>query len=279
VTFGDGRTGARLPTGIGNVLARYRVGIGLSAQVKAGTLTTLLSRPLGAKAVTNPLPAGGAADPETLADARTNAPLTVLTLDRIVSVRDHEDFARSFAGVGAARADLIWDGERQVVHLTAAASDGGPLDPRGETLNNLMLALDAARHAKHPVILSPHEPLSFGLVARVATDPLLIREAVIAAVFEALSTTFGYPARSFGQGVAASQILAAIQNVPGVVAVDLESIGFISDDGLLQEQNPHTQPNLPARLAHRSEDGELVGAELLLISAEHITLNDLVPAT
>ena len=96
IQVGDGKAGARLPTGRENVRATYRSGTGLAGEVGAGALTLLKTRPYGIRAVTNPLPAGGAEDPEALEDARTNAPVTVLTLDRIVSLRDYEDFARAF---------------------------------------------------------------------------------------------------------------------------------------------------------------------------------------
>ena len=88
------QTGARLPTGSENV-ARPLPGRPRPARArsKAGKLTLLLSPPLGVKSVTNPFPATGAADPETLDRARDNAPLTVLTFDRIVSLQDFEDFA------------------------------------------------------------------------------------------------------------------------------------------------------------------------------------------
>ena len=47
--FGDGVHGARLPTGQENVRATYRKGVGTGGNVKAGQLTTLLTRPLGLK--------------------------------------------------------------------------------------------------------------------------------------------------------------------------------------------------------------------------------------
>src|SRR5262249_37618403 len=97
VIFGDGTTGARLPTGQEDIKATYRKGIGLGGLVKADQLTQLMARPLGVKGGTNPLPPGGAADPEQLAQARDNAPLTVLTLGRVVSLKDYEDFARAFS--------------------------------------------------------------------------------------------------------------------------------------------------------------------------------------
>ena len=54
IEFGDGVTGARLPSGQDNVRAKYRKGIGVDGLVKAGQLTSLLTRPLGIKSVTNP---------------------------------------------------------------------------------------------------------------------------------------------------------------------------------------------------------------------------------
>ena len=108
--FGDGITGARLPTGQNNVRAEYRRGIGLGGLVEPGQLSQLMSRPLGLADVVNPEAAEGADDPETSDEARTNAPLTVLTLERAVSLQDYEDFARTFAGIAKAQAVWVWDG-------------------------------------------------------------------------------------------------------------------------------------------------------------------------
>src|SRR5262249_17972748 len=99
VQFGDGHTGARLAMGRENVKATYRKGIGLTGIVKGGQLTLLLTRPLGVKSVTNPAPSAGAQDPQSLENARSNGPVTVLTLDRIVSLQDYQDFARNFSGI------------------------------------------------------------------------------------------------------------------------------------------------------------------------------------
>jgi predicted phage baseplate assembly protein len=265
IQFGDGSTGARLPTGTNNVTATYRTGIGLDGLVGAGTITTLLSRPLGLKAATNPIPATGAGNPEELADARVNAPLTVLTLDRIVSMRDFEDFGRAFAGIGKAQATLLWNGERQLLHLTVAGADGKAVDTVSDSFKNLLAGIDAARHADQPVGVSPHTARTFTLNARVAVDPDLIQADVFSAIKAALITAFAFEVRGFGQGVSASEVLAVMQKVPGVVAVDLETL-----NGL----NPIRHPNIPARVAHR-EGKTIKGADLLVIDRDGITLTDL----
>ena len=129
VRFGDGKEGARPPTGQNNISAAYRKGIGREGMVKAGKLTQLMTRPLGLKGVTNLLEASGAADPESLDDARKNAPLTVLTLDRVVSLDDYEAFSRSFAGIAKALATWTWDGHGQRVLVTVAGTGGADVGP------------------------------------------------------------------------------------------------------------------------------------------------------
>ena len=74
VRFGDGMTGARLPTGRQNIVATYRNGLGLAGRVGAAKITTLLDRPTGVKNVVNLVAADGGADPETMDKARRAAP-------------------------------------------------------------------------------------------------------------------------------------------------------------------------------------------------------------
>src|SRR5690606_5754824 len=96
--FGDGLHGSRLPSGQMNVEARYRVGIGTAGNLESGQLSLLLNRPPGVRDVVNPVPARGGTDPDDRERMRRNAPLTVRTLGRIVSLRDFEDFAVAFPG-------------------------------------------------------------------------------------------------------------------------------------------------------------------------------------
>ena len=70
-------------------------------------ISLLTTRTLGVKEVINPLRASGGADKENRDQARKNVPLAVKALDRLVSVQDYEDFSRTFAGIGKARAAEI----------------------------------------------------------------------------------------------------------------------------------------------------------------------------
>lgn len=271
VHFGGGPSGARLPTGVENVTATYRTGTGMEGEVGADALRLLKTRPFGVRDVTNPLPATGAEDPESLDEARRNAPLTVLTLDRIVSLRDYEDFARAFAGVGKIRAASVWNGETEVVHLTVTSAGGGPVvEP---LYDNLLAAIDRARDPLRKVELASFQPLYFFVEARLLIEPAFDRGEVEAAVRAALNETFGFSKRQFAHPVTAAEVVAAIHGVAGVVAVDLDALYGMAPDAAPPPSGSRLNAVLEARPArYEAESGRILPAELLLIHELGITL-------
>ncbi|MBI2278254.1 MAG: putative baseplate assembly protein [Dechloromonas sp.] len=272
VQFGDGIHGARLPTGSGNVEARYRVGLGAAGNVKAEQISMLLSRPPGLKAVTNPLPASGGTNAEAGDEARRNAPLRVRTLDRIVSLRDFEDFAAAFTGIGKAQAVWLWDGEQRLVHLTVAGTDGAPLDPNAALYRNLLAAIDAARPPHQPLRVSPCADLRFGLTAGLWIAPDYEAEKVLAAAATALAASFGFAARAFGEPVSGSEVLAALQGVAGVVGADLDRLVQVSS-GLTVLTVNGPDGRIPARSA-RWQGDTLQPAELLRLDPTAVNLTE-----
>jgi hypothetical protein len=273
--FGDGQMGARLPTGSENITASYRFGEGRSGMVASEQLTLLQVRPLGVRGVTNPLPATGGADPEVLADARANAPLTVLTLGRIVSLRDFEDFARSFAGVGKAQAVAIWIGEARLVHVTVAGMAGAPVPVDSALYVNLVRAIDAQRDPVHTVQVASYAARRFGLDASVLVDRRLIVDDVLADVAAAIELAFSFDQRAFGQPVTAAEVVEVMQGVAGVVAVDLDRL--VPDAPPLPPESEQPVPLLPARPAQRLADGTIVPAELLVVNRNAIRLKEMSP--
>ena len=260
VMFGDGKTGTALPTGQENVGAQYRVGIGREGMVKAEQISLLLTRSFGLKGVVNPTAPSGAADPDALEDARINAPLTVLTLDRVVSLRDYEDFARAFSGVAKAVAVRTWSGERRIVHLTVAGLDGLTILPNSDLYRNLIDGINAARYADRAVMVGSFEPLFFNVEAKVLIDPRYVAEDVFTHVESDLLEQYSFAARSFGQGVTSSEILATIQSVEGVLAVDLDGLYLTTPTNISSLE--HRIPAYPARW----ESGTIHSAQLLRIN-------------
>ena len=229
LVFGDGQHGARLPTGVQNLRAVYRNGIGAPGNVKARQISLLASRPLGVKEVINPLRASGGANREDRDLARENAPLAVAALDRLVSVQDHADFSRRFAGIAKASALRTSDGRRELVLLTIAGVDDAPIDPAGDLMRNLTTALRELGDPDLPVRVLPRELLALVLSANVAILPDYEWEPVAAAIRAELLRRFGFGARALGQGVCTAEVIGAIQGVRGVSYVDLEAFGAVPE--------------------------------------------------
>ncbi|HEX5501045.1 MAG TPA: hypothetical protein VFW96_00400, partial [Thermomicrobiales bacterium] len=247
--------------------------IGRAGLVEADRLTLLQTRPLGIRGVTNPLPASGAADPEGLDDARANAPLTVLTLDRIVSLRDFEDFARAFAGIGKARAADVWRGATRLVHLTVAGVDGATVPAASDLYANLVRAIDGLRDPIHQLAVASYAPRRFGLEAGVLVDPRLVAADVLARVADALRAAFAFAARGFGQPVTAAEVVTVMQGVAGVVAVDLDRLA-LDDPAAPAASGAGPAAVLPARLARLNPDGTIAPAELLLLDTAGVRLRE-----
>ncbi|MGM0583451.1 MAG: putative baseplate assembly protein [Pseudomonadota bacterium] len=265
VTFGDGTRGARPPTGRGNIVATYRKGAGQEGMLEAGRLTLLAAKPAGLKSVTNPRPPSGGAPAETLAQARENAPLEVLTLGRVVSLRDYEDFARGFAAIAKARADWAWDGFDRVVHLTVAGTGGVALPETGTDMTNLVAALKAAGEADIRLRARNFRPARFKVRARLHIDPARRPEDVLSAAEAALRQAYSFDARALGQGVSQAGVIAALQGAAGVRGVDLDLLHR-------SDAEPALKPRLTAAAARPGLRGAPEPAELLTLSPEPAVL-------
>lgn len=223
ITFGDGRTGARLVSGRNNLVAKYRQGLGREGNVERKSLSTLLDRPVGLKGVINPGEAYGGADPETLSEARANAPNTVRTFGRIVSLRDFEDVAREVAGIAKARATCSWEGEERVVHLTVAGPQGTEVN-QGK-IKDLVAYLNARRGHRRRLYVESLQRVPIRIKAALDYEPQYLPEEVKQAARQALQDHFSEHV-DLGQSMYLSHIFRIIQGVQGVAAVDIEELQF-----------------------------------------------------
>jgi predicted phage baseplate assembly protein len=229
ITFGNGESGARLPSGTQNVTAVYRTGIGAGGNVKAGQISLLQTRPLGVKEVINPLRASGGAGRESRDLARENAPLSVMALDRLVSIQDYADFTRRFAGIAKASALRTSDGQRQLLYLTIAGADDIPIDPASDLYRNLLTALFALGDEDLPIRVDMRELQVLVLSARIKLLADYRWEPVAGAVRAKLLDSFGFGKRALGQWALLSEVISAIQGVAGVQYVDVDSFGAIPE--------------------------------------------------
>lgn len=237
IIFGDGERGARLPTGLENVRAEYRQGLGKGGNVKAEQLSQLVTRPLGIKEVINPLRASGGADRESRDQARKNAPLAVHALDRLVATHDYADFARTFAGVGKAYAARLSDGRREVVHLTIAGADNIAIERTSDLWRNLRAALRRYGDTGVAVELAVRELMLLFISANVRILPDYQWDKVAPQLRAKLLDIFSYEKRELGQDALLSEAIAALQRVTGVAYVDVDVFGGLAeknDDGTVR---------------------------------------------
>jgi hypothetical protein len=258
VYFGNGAEGARLPSGNNNVIAHYRKGLGLGGLVKAKQLNLLLTRPLGVKDVVNPVSSSGADDPEVLEDARTNAPLGLLTLDRAVSLSDYEDFSHAFAGVTKAKAVAISKQGVSSIYISIAGPNGTVLEPGGETYNNLSSALKNSGDPYTNFLILPYRPAYFKFDAGLYVHSDYQSELVLNAARQAMRNAFSFKIRSFNQPVHLSEVIRTLQQVDGVIAVDLNHL-YRSNSSPVEPPSRSIMPRLS------SPDDEIVGAELIML--------------
>jgi hypothetical protein len=224
VGFGDGHSGARLPSGRGNVVVDYRVGAGLEGRVAAGSLRTALDLPMGLKSVTNPSEATGGADPESIEQARENAPTTVRTFGRAVSLRDFEDLVRSSGEVAKALATWVWNREARAVHLTIAAQEGQLFTP--SDLTRIQASLNTQRDPNLTLFLDNYIPVAVVVTATVRVKPSYVASKVGGAARTALLNALSFASLRFGQPLALSDMYAVLQEVEGVDSVDIDLFHF-----------------------------------------------------
>jgi len=278
VQFGDGITGARVPTGRQNIVATYRQGLGLAGRVRAGAISTLLDRPTGVKGVVNLVAADGGADPQTMDRARQAAPGTVRTFGRAVSLRDFEDAALMAGEVAKATATWVWAGERRAIHLTIAAQGGTTFSADG--LKRIAATLLAERDPNHKLLIANYAPVAVLVDASIIVDARYVTAEVLAAARAALLRDLSFDQRRFAQPVYLSEIFAVLQNVAGVAAVDVDTLDLKSTNPAFRAAHGidpaagQPQPRLLMLPARPAATGTVLPAELARVElpAQDVTL-------
>lgn len=279
VTFGDGVHGMRLPTGAENVQAVYRVGIGRGGNLDVASLTILSTKPLGAKAVTNPIISSGGADRDSTEDGRRNAPLASIALDRLVSVSDYASFARAFAGIGKATSALLPIGNQRTVAVTVTGAKGSELAQESQVIQQLTQAFQELGDPSMPVDVLVADPLLLTISARIKTLPDYPWTTVAPLVQAALFQRFSFDFQSPGETVYLSAITSTIQQVAGVAYVVIDGLDTISRSEvdsavafrakLAQLSTQKRVPsNIPLQLEHIDENGDVRPSEVAYLSAD-----------
>ncbi len=230
--FGDGIFGeAVIPGEIFH--ARYRVGNGASGNVGEGALSRIasddgvLATPGIITAITNPLPASGGIDPESLDSVRQKAPYAFRTQNRAVTLADYGTMGlRVDPLLQQAQGTFRWTGSWYTVFLAVEPKGSRTIDDA--TRSTLLNGMELYRMAGHDLDVNAPVYVSLELAMNVCAKPGYLASDVQQALLQALSNgvlpdgtlgMFNPQNFSFGQPVFLSPIIAKVQDTDGVSSV------------------------------------------------------------
>lgn len=235
VTFGDGRRGARLTTGVDNVVAAYRHGAGKAAP-PAGAITQLAKPVKGLSAVKSPVAAKGGDDAEASDSLRSYAPQSALLLGRAVSIADTEAVAAGVPGVRAVTVEWQWNEIKQcpVVQLWYIGDD----DIKTDIEQRLRSLTDPSM----PIAVDVASPVVYTLLIDVEIDGRYLDDDVLSEVRTALMDKEAgllSPERiGIGKPLFRSRVFEAVTAVEGVGSIQgiwlrsPEILGHVPQHGL-----------------------------------------------
>lgn len=249
VQFGDGKTGRRLPSGLDNVTAVFRVGIAAYGHLKAGTNPQITGKLLNFEKLYLPLPVSVGASREDADGARAAAPGKVQSLGRMVSLTDIEAEALALPHVQKASARWIAPEGIPLVQLTVLTESGEATDLAA--VRDSMRTFNRCRGpARYPIDVVRGIRQYVYLKVDAGFDPSRREADVAAGIKRSLGLTgeegngidgagglFELHMRRFGESVHRSQVVAAIQNTEGVTWARLKSAQVI-DLGTPAATNP-----------------------------------------
>jgi hypothetical protein len=223
--FGDGYYGNR-PVSGSQFKVIYRVGNGIRGNVGAETLGHIITDNPHIAGVANPLPAQGGIEPESLEEARRNAPVAFRTQDRAVTMDDYADMTERDPRVQQAAASLRWTGSWHTVFLTVDRKGGLTVDPSFET--ELRNSLERYRLAGQDAEIDNPRFVPLEIEMQICVKPDYFRSDVKRELLQVMSNrvlpdgrlgVFHPDNLTFGQSVYLSPLYAAAASVAGVGSV------------------------------------------------------------
>lgn len=237
--FGDDDYG-RSVAGAASMALQYRIGNGIGGNIGANALRYVLYDSSGPAVpaitgLTNPLPARGGVEPETVEAVRTYAPAAFHAVQyRAVTEADYTAAALTVPGVQSAVAAFRWTGSWFTVLLgiepgdpaNLITEDGGRthLDP--QFADEVAAAITRYRLAGYDLEVRAGEYVPLRVDLHLCVNDDHFRSDVVAAVTAALvDPGFFAPQNfSFGQSLPVSSLYAAVSKIDGVDSVEVTAL-------------------------------------------------------
>lgn len=235
VQFGDGLTGARLPSGRQNVTARYRTGWGAFGSPDPTSRPTPGRRIDGLDKVLLPGSVSGGRAPEGPETARRAAPGRVQGMGRLVSLQDFETEVLGIGGVGSARA--VWTTHEGTPALVLRILMRAGREQEFDDVRDTVRAWQRCRGPDRFPVVVRRARIRWGFLdLRCAFAPAEDESELRRRVRSELGPSepdagegeglFSASARAVGAPEYRHRVEARVQNVPGVLWCRAEGLGL-----------------------------------------------------
>jgi len=216
VVFGDGAFGA-IPAAGSIVQASYRVGGGTLGNVAARTIISIVDAPqLAHGSVTNPGPATGGNDRESIEHSVTQAPMVFRSLKRAVTSEDYQALALAVNGVSKVRAVASsWN----AVTLYVAPTGGGQLSDVLEA--NLLAFFEDKRPVTTKIEIADVDFVNVYVTAQVTIKSYYVRETVRKQAALAAGALLALDNVDFGQTLYLSRFYDVLTSIDGIESVNI----------------------------------------------------------
>lgn len=227
VVFGDNISG-RVPPNNAQIYATYRIGGGAEGNVAANTIKYIITNAVSGLSVLNKYVSGsndgsasGGADPESTDSIRINAPLSVRSLNRAVSLSDYSALVVQVSGV--AKAIAIADVYTSVTVFFAPYGDKG-VQSDGVTPSTVFNSLKTTVQdylvdkipANTTVTFQPPSYVPVLIEASITCLPQYKQSLVEADVNSIITELLSFDNVAFADRITLQDVLGAIASVPGV---------------------------------------------------------------
>ncbi len=216
VHFGDGEYGFRPPVGTNNIRASYRVGGGTVGNVSANSITQAVTPIPLLASVTNPSPAAGGADEESVEHARRFAPLAYRASGRAVTLGDFAALAHQAGGVAKVRARSPGWNEVELF----IAPEGSSCRPVPDELRTRLLSyFEDKRMVTTSIVIRDPYCVPIDVSMNVVAEHHYDLESVRARVESAVRGLVAFENVDFGHTLYLSKVYEAVEAIAGVHAV------------------------------------------------------------
>jgi len=226
IQFGDNISG-RIPPAGSPIYVTYRVGGGAIGNVATGTIKYITSWPslsqipVGISVVNDSTPATGGADAESTDSIRVNAPLSIRSVNRAVSLSDYANLAVQVNGVAKASANA--NVYSAVTLYVCPSGDPGvgsdnytPSSVFNAVTSNINLYLVDKAPANTTVVYQPPTYVGAYLMVSITVSPQYTQSSVVSNVTTAINNLFYIDNVVFNDTIAVSDVYNAIASVEGI---------------------------------------------------------------